>query len=196
MMEVLEGDSIPYSLLAQQLFDRVDRRQGLIPFLGAGASLGPIVAAVQTAHYPDAKTLEDACQAIGIQADSHAGVVLRIGALLASHLDAAEKSGAVPLPPNRQRLTADEYPPSAGRLARMLSIEAKYTTLENVATRLSDTFGAVAPDLTVTKVRDALDRLATATGVADPPDALSNISSVFEKVSNRTQLWTALQAVF
>jgi hypothetical protein len=94
-------------------------------------------------------------------------------------------------------LKSEAFSPSVSRLARSLAIESRYTGLREIAESLHTTLesaGEALPD--DQRIFDALDSLIRATSVADPPDALSSISSLLVSRTGRERLWLDLQNVF
>jgi hypothetical protein len=199
MPKVLAGDDIPYAALARELFDPNSNEQKLIPFLGAGASLAPMTPATPLAvPYPDLKTIEDILDLLKLHPGGHARTIVQLMLLLGCYLDEVEASGTLPPQPDLTRLSAEPFPPSAARLARFFTYESKYTILEQVGASLTRVLAnSNAPTITSEReLVEALDALVMATGIADPPDPLSSISSFYENLLDRTRLWNDLRQVF
>lgn len=78
---------IPYAGLAGQLFDS-SRRQKVIPFLGAGASLSdaPGVAPAPPAAVPSATQLDEVYRALGLQTPG-ARLLMQIASRIARQLE-------------------------------------------------------------------------------------------------------------
>src|SRR3954470_3195925 len=199
MPKVLAGDDIPYAALARELFDPSGNEQKLIPFLGAGASLAPVTSAAPPAvPYPDPKTIEDILDLLKLHPGGHARTVVQLMLLLGCYLEAVETSGKLPPQPDLAQLREEAYPPSAARLARFFTHESKYTVLEQVGASLKRVLtDTKAPSVASEReLVEALDTLARATGIADPPDPLSSISNFYEKLLNRGRLWSDLREMF
>ena len=194
---VLEADGIPYEVLGRALHGPRDKAQNLIPFLGAGASLGPPPPETPAnVAYPQKTDLDALSATLNAPPGSHTDRLVRVAALLGAYLDASEAQRVFGPDPDLQSLTDDKFPPSVARLARWFAAESKYTALEYVRESLGRALPLAQHQIAPAGLAQTLDRLVAATGVGNPPDPLSSISSYFLSQGNRTQLWRDLQGIF
>jgi hypothetical protein len=198
---VFPEKEISYDYFSKQLFDKAGE-QKVIPFLGAGVSIsgrrygaeGP-----HTPNMPERATMDDIIARLNL--DGHAKVFMEMAILLASHLQLRQGALAEQLDDTElfEHLRDEEdFPPSAGELARLFSQRAKYTTLERIVQDLSKFFPADLLDAPADARIAVLRLLSKITGIANPLDPLTSITSYYEnKFGNagRTQLWDVLSDV-
>src|SRR5689334_17053751 len=117
MADTLQGATIPYEELAQDLFPQSVRGgQKFVPFLGAGVSISARSFAVPNADKPktpDPAAVQSALSQFDLS--SRGKYLIELAIKLAYLIDFAEKQA----PPETadqffQRLKNDDYPPSAG----------------------------------------------------------------------------------
>jgi hypothetical protein len=94
------------------------------------------------------------------------------------------------------RVTQSEYPPSAGELAHAFASLASYTAMTQVADDLCAALPPGALSASQEDVRASLDLLSRVTGIANPPDPLTSITSYYETKRDRTLLWDNLMKIF
>jgi hypothetical protein len=185
---------IPYPLAAQTLFEPDwDSGQKLIPFLGAGVSTSNSGGGrdLPAPRYPDAAAIDKVAADLGVT--GRAKDFLEIALLVTCRVQAAQEAGfAEEWVRVARRLRTQRYPPSVGALTEALCELQQYTTFQETVKRLAWTFESKR----IRAGRDdqiaALRLAARVTGVADPPDALTSISSLFQ---TRYQLWNELRRI-
>ena len=188
------GPAIPYRALASSFFaDAADRTQKLIPFLGAGASLGPRAPWHEpAAHPPDSDQSDKAIGELGFSGTARKFMQMAI--CLAAKIQAAEEannSGNARGPDPVALAKQAKYPPSATELAAALAYLSSYDGFERPRQRLGGLI--TAEDKEVVALLRWLAEL-TEIGSAVPP--LLSVASYYEFTLQRTQLWGDLKAIF
>src|SRR5512133_1959018 len=117
------GPAIPYDGIAADFFtSKADRIQRMVPFLGAGASLGPRPPWKEPPpHYPDEPTTKTVIDALHLTGTARRFMELAVR--LASKIQDSEESaskGLVRLDPVQLAKQA-KYPPTASELAAALA---------------------------------------------------------------------------
>ena len=197
-MADIRGDGRPrnidYPMLAKALFvPDPATGQKLIPFLGAGVSISnsPPIPALPAPIYPDPAMVDRIAE--DLKVTGQARHFLEMALLVACRMQAAQNAGmAEDWKDIAKRLRADRYPPSAGALTEALCEMQQYTTFQEVARRLRDTLASAGIRTCESEQIAALRLAARVSRVADPPDALSSVSSLF---ATRYQLWDELRAI-
>lgn len=203
MFRILAGNRITYEDQAGRLFNGT-REQGsagvqrVIPFLGAGVSVsGCRHAPPPSPQIPDPLDLGSVFRAL--QLDGQAKVFLELAIMLAYQIQAVERqdaaAGRAPNPNLLAELQQDVYPPSAGQLAHLFSQLSTYTTFTRVVAKLREKFSQEVFTGTEQQQVEALKLLARVTGIANPPDLLTSITSYYESVADRQALWDNLSSV-
>lgn len=204
MFRILNHDQIPFADQAGRLFNLIGGRlnsdgvQRIIPFLGAGVSISGRPRAPQ----PSAEDLDEAkfgalMQGLGF--NGRARVFMEIALLIASRMQQWEEQEASKPREGEldllARLQKDEYPPSSGELAQLFSQLSNYTGFREVVARLRGKFPGHNFGATEREQVEALKLLASVTGIANPPDQLTSITSYFESVGDRNALRENLGSV-
>jgi hypothetical protein len=184
---------IPYAAIADQLFtDRKDRKQRLVPFLGAGASLGPPPAWDEPATvYSEATLVERTLSELGFSGT--AKLFMDLAVRLAAKIQSAEQasaSGATPRDPVALA-KASKYPPSAAQLASALASVAAYDAFERPRQRVRKLL--TADDREVLALLRWIADL-TEIGPSVPP--LLSVASYYEFTLQRSSLWRTLRQIF
>ena len=200
---ILEDPKIPYGDQASKIFnldaarDRDNGIQRVVPFLGAGVSISARShSPLPAAQLPDTDKLEQVFQLLGLE--KRARTFAELAILTAYLMQAAEQAG-VSASPTADKLRAElregDYPPSAGELAHLFSLLSSYTTFERVVERVRGNFGEYPFGATGEEQIESLKLLAKVTGVANPPEVLTGITSYYESISGRGGLWNSLSSV-
>lgn len=198
---VFPEQQISYNVFSKLLFNKAGEQQ-VIPFLGAGVSISGRRYGADAPHtptMPDRATMDDITARLNL--DGHAKVFMEMAMLLASHLQLRQGTHAEQLDDSElfEHLRDEEdFPPSAGELARLFSQRARYTTFERIMQDLSKFFPDDLLDAPPAARIDALRLLSKITGIANPPDTLTSIASYFENnlgKLGRSELWDVLSDV-
>lgn len=196
MSTIIPGDRISYASAVSTLFPSFDE-QTTIPFLGAGVSWSGRSAPPGTPTPPasgDPAAAERLVQDLGF--DGRAATFLRLAVSLASLIAAREKTLPPDPPDPIEPLQTNIYPPSAGELAEAFSALAKYSDFERVARRLFKVLAPLTPGVTEAQIVEVLRRLSQVTNVANPPDALTRITSYYEHMHDRGSIWGPMMRIF
>lgn len=202
MFKILRPEQIPYADQASRIFNLTGSQlsakgiQRVVPFLGAGVSISgrPPVPGVSI-NGLDSNKFGYVFEQLGL--DGRARVFMEMAVLLAYLMQSAEK-------PERARavdediltrLQEDTYPPSASELAKLFSKLSNYTTFKDIIKRLRGKFPGYTFEATEEEQVESLKLLANVSGVANPPDLLTSITSYFESIGDRGSLWDNLSAV-
>lgn len=193
-LDILSETEISYEEFARRLFER-SPEQNLVPFLGAGASLGPPERAKDTesASPPRVvKSLDELFEKLDIQSKNSRSLV-EFAVILAQHLDDDD------LTVNPQMVDAlleAPYPPSANQLVRLFCTLLKYRSLSDVAAILKSRWANELEALDDAALTDILTHFAELTGIRRYTESLANVSSYYEATAGRSELWKLLQKVF
>jgi len=187
------GPAIPYDGIATDFFtSSSDRTQKMVPFLGAGASLGPRPAWNESPeHYPDAlitKSVVDTLKLTGT-----ASRFMELAIRLASKIQDSQQSAQAGQPRPDPVLMAQQakYPPTASELAAALAFRSKFDGFERSRQRVAS--------LLTTNDRELVDLLRwiaelTEIGPSIPP--LLSVASYYEYTLQRSRLWRDLRSIF
>ena len=93
------------------------------------------------------------------------------------------------------RLTKEDYPPSAAELAELFSQRSHYSTFLRISEGLRDLFPGEFLTTNEDEQLQMLQLLTKATRIANPPEALTSIASYFERLEGRKDLWELLKQV-
>ena len=187
------GNAIPYDGIAADFFTSPsDRTQKMVPFLGAGASLGPRPAWKEPeVQYPDAQKTQSVVDALQLSgtAQRFMELAVRLAAKI-QHSEDCAQSGQTRLDPVTIAQQA-RYPPTASELAAALAYRSKFDGFERPRQRV----GSVLR----TNDRELLELLRwiaelTEIGPAIPP--LLSVASYYEYTLQRSRLWRDLRAIF
>lgn len=204
MFKILNPDQIPYTDQADRLFNLTGGQlnssglQRTVPFLGAGVSVSSRAPDPRPSIEPlDSINFEVIFKQAGLE--GRAKVFLEMAILLACLMQSWERQEQ-----NSQRnvdsdllsnLQQDAYPPSASQLAKLFCQLANYSTFKDIVRRLRQRFPDRSFEASEQDQVEALKLLANVTGVANPPDLLTSITSYFESVGDRDSLWKNLSSV-
>jgi len=218
MFGIKENDEIPYADQAGKLFNHdagqlnAGGKQLIIPFLGAGVS----ISSRKPNQPPVAKNLEpdklgSIFQQLGLndqtkvfqeileltcrQLEGRTKAFMEIAVLLACMMQEKEKQLAATNQDVLSELRKGAYPPSAGELASLFSQLANYTTFNSTIRQLRKNFPGYTFTADEKEQIEALRLLAKVTGIANPPDMLTSITSYYESISGRQSLWNNLSSV-
>lgn len=206
MFKILNRDQIPYVDQAGRLFNLTGGQlndnciQRIVPFLGAGVSISGRQNALRSSiDNPASVNFESIFQQLGFE--GRAKVFLELAILLAYLMQSWEQSEQEHDAPREvdgdllTKLQQDIYPPSAGELAKLFSHLANYSSFRDIVRRLRGKFPAHTFGAAEEQQVEALKLLASVTGIANPPDLLTSITSYFESVGDRDSLWKNLSSV-
>ncbi|HEX5736255.1 MAG TPA: SIR2 family protein [Blastocatellia bacterium] len=203
MSAILEGKKIPYRGQTQQLFNPLGPSpqpsvdQQVVPFLGAGVSIsGRNFAAEKQEQpaYPDPNKVAEIMQEMKL--DGQAAVFLQVAILLACRLQVAQNRPSYRDAPDIFKKLADDlYPPSVGELSQLVSELSSYTRLSEVAEVITDVFPPGTLQATSEELIEMLKLVVSESRIANPPDALTSISSYCENTVGRGQLWDTLSFI-
>ncbi|HEY0079009.1 MAG TPA: SIR2 family protein [Pyrinomonadaceae bacterium] len=198
---VLTEKQIPYEVFSSLLFSKKGDQE-IVPFLGAGVSVSgrahPPAAHAQP-PMPDKSQLEAIANQLKL--DGHAKVFMEMAILVACHLQLAQRTIDGQLDDSElfeQLRDRESFPPSAGELARLFAQRARYTAFQRVVQDLAKFF---PPDLLGASDEEQVDSLrllSRVTGIANPPDPLTSITSYYENnlgKRGRNELWGVLSDV-
>jgi SIR2-like domain len=203
MFRILNSDQIPYADQAARLFNFTGVQpenmgvQRIVPFLGAGVSLSGRDRPISTIGPSAGVDLQPLLQKLGLKGSARAflEIAVLLARLIQGYEDQRPASATDDFDVFVKRLQQDSYPPSAGELAQLFSDLANYTTFTNIVKRLRKQFPTEKFESSEAEQVRALKLLAESTGIANPPDVLTNITSYFESVSGRDSLWDNLKSV-
>jgi hypothetical protein len=196
MSIVIEENQIPYQSFARRLFSS-SREQQIVPFLGAGVSLSGVDSRQELkekSHFPDQETMENIFSELNI--DGKARVFMEMAILMACLLQITQQN--FPNPPDEKlldHLQRENFPPSAGELAKLFSHLSQYTAFKGIVEDLRTILPSQSMSSTAREQIEMLKLLSSVTGIANPPDALASIASYYETRIGRTYLWDDLSAV-
>jgi len=175
-------DFINYSSLARQLFEADGAVQGLVPFLGAGASL-PFHPSDPPAKLtePEQEHIEDVCRELKL-ASPLSIELMELAARVARRLEQTHS------PPDSGPSGAA---PSAGALAALLAREIGYRYLARSARSLGQILPRELPNLEA-----VLTAVISITGVANPAPPLLSVASYYQYREGEGGLWDALRPAF
>jgi SIR2-like domain len=208
------GGQIPYKDQADRLFnpngDRLGdaHKQKIIPFLGAGVSISERTfksAPVAEDSYPDQQTLDEIIKSItlpgrpGFQLTDHAAVFMKMALLMAYHLQAVQAQLRNEIEGDLQSQLSSEsqlYPPSAGELAQLFSDLSQYSSFGPIVKGVRKTLPDKLLGATEAEQVRMFKYLTKASGIANPPDPLTSITSYYmNKESDREMLLDNLRLV-
>lgn len=191
-----QPNAIPYESLAAELFSAA-RKQKLVPFLGAGASLpgSPSPKPHADVPLPSEQQIEQIHNTLGLTSDT-ARLIVSIAARIASHVEAAERTKMAPASDALARVKASPMPPSANELAEALAQLSRYESFEHALAPLRKLLrkDADAPPRAV--LLRVLESIAAHTGITPPTAPLVAVSSYLEYKLRRARLWEALREIF
>jgi hypothetical protein len=192
-VEEQRAPQIPYRAIAEQMFPSPpERRQKLIPFLGAGASLGsPPLQAEPPVTFPDAVAVDRAIHDFNLT--GRAALFFRLALRLAAKIQALEHlhaSGAPSIDPVALAEQA-KYPPSAAELAAALATVSAYDGFERPRRLAGKLLGADDTDLA-----PVLRSIAELTEIGPSVPPLLSVASYYEFTLQRGPLWNSLRRVF
>lgn len=202
MFKVLNRDQIPYADQAGRLFNLTGGQlddngiQRIVPFLGAGVS----ISSRQRNPPQPLENLNDLnIEPLIQQFEGRARVFMEMAVLIAFLMQSWEQQETSGHQAQGfeliQELKLRDYPPSSGELAKLFSELANYTTFTDIVRRLRGKFPDHPFGASEKQQVEALKVLASVTGIANPPDVLTSITSYFESVGDRDSLWNNLRSV-
>lgn len=204
MFNIWEGDKIPFREQAEKLFDLPAGQivptegQQIVPFLGAGVSVSGRARPAQPAvthGLPDASAVENWCQQLGLDSKS-AKLFMHLAVVLACCLQTAEQEqGEVNEDQLLDYLQNERYPPSGSELSRLFAHLSPYTSFEEIVKNLKRLVPSELISATEKEHIEMFKLLARITGIADPPDPLTSITSYYENKNTRRYLWTTLRSI-
>jgi hypothetical protein len=192
-VEDARDPKIQYRAVADLLFPGgTDRKQRLIPFVGAGASLGPDQLAGETQiEYPTADQLAAVIAALKLS--GRAALFIELAARLAATIQAGEH-GAPPDSPSSDPVAVArtaKYPPSAAALAAALASESAFDGFERPRRRVAALLHAKDAELLA-----LLRWIAELTEIGPSVPPLLSVASYYEFTLQRGQLWRELRGIF
>lgn len=195
-MSIIKGNDIPYFSLAQSVFS--EDGQMFIPFLGAGVSISdrtPVAERKLTSSPPDRNEINQALSCLRLTGKGRAFVELAI--LLGYLIDLEEiETTQETTEEFQQRLMDEPYPPSASELALLFARTASYSTFVQVVRGLRKRFPEQLLSANEEEQVETLQLLSKVTRIAHPPEALTSITSYYEKLLGRQHLWRLLKDIF
>ena len=195
-MTIIKGNDIPYFTLAQDVFS--EDGQTFIPFLGAGVSISdrtPVAERKLTSSPPDRAEIDQALSSLRLKGKGRTFVELAI--LLGYLIDLEETETTHESTEEfQQRLMDEPYPPSASELALLFARTASYSTFVQVVKRLRQRFPEQLLSANEEEQVETLQLVSRVTRIAHPPEALTSITSYYEKLLGRPRLWRLLKDIF
>jgi SIR2-like domain len=195
-MTIIKGKDIPYFSLAQDVFS--EDGQMFIPFLGAGVSISdrqPTAERKLTSSPPDRSEIDQALNSLRLKGKGRTFVELAI--LLGYLIDFEEiETTQESTEEFQQRLMDEPYPPSASELALLFARTANYSTFVQVVRGLRRRFPEQLLSANEEEQVETLQLLSKVTRIAHPPEALTSITSYYEKLLGRQRLWKLLKEIF
>jgi SIR2-like domain len=187
------GPAIAYDGIAADFFTSpADRTQKMVPFLGAGASLGPRPEWKEPpAHYPDAAITQSVIDTLGLSGTSRRFMELAVR--LASKIQDSEQSalnGQVRPDPVLVAQKA-KYPPSASELSAALAFRSKFDGFERPRQRVASVLTANDRELV-----ELLRWIAELTEIGPAVPPLLSVASYYEYTLQRSRLWRDLRSIF
>lgn len=181
---------IQYSSLALDLFGD---SQKVVPFLGAGASLGGVPATSPGPSAPErqptAEQMDAACEALGLTKGGYARLFLEVAVSLASRFEQGEQVAAGTA---FQRAQLRQNAPSAGELAEVFAELSQYDYFDRPATKLSQLVQCAERQQLAQLCRAA----AAVSGVASLAPPLLSVASFYSYTQRATTVLNRLQSVF
>ena len=200
--KIFEEDEIFYREQADLLFPvsktSSHSKQRLIPFLGAGVSISArdFAPASEPSHrMPNIEMLDKFVIDLGLETNS-AKTFLRIAVFLALNLNITDEPKRCTEDQLLESLLNQEFPPSAGELTEVLAQLSDYTTFRPIIEALNKILPKGLIEATDDEQISMLKHLATVTGIVNPDETLTKISSYYEKKSGRSSLWHVLSKIF
>lgn len=195
-MTIKKGNDIPYFSLADDVFS--EDGQMFIPFLGAGVSISDRKQVAErrlTSSPPDRGEIEQALSCLRLKGKGRTFVELAI--LLGYLIDLEElETTHESTEEFKQRLMDEPYPPSASELALLFARTASYSTFVQVIKGLRQRFPEQLLSADEKEQVETLQLLSKLTRIAHPPEALTSITSYYEKLLGRQRLWRLLKEIF
>lgn len=187
---------IPYYTLAEDVFS--DEGQMFVPFLGAGVSVSdrtPTADRKLTSPPPDRGEIDQALGKLRLKGKGRTFVELAI--LLGYLIDLEElETTHESTEEFKQRLMDEPYPPTASELAQLFARTASYSTFVQVIKGLRQRFPEQLLRADEKEQVETLQLLSRVTRIAHPPEALTSITSYYEKLLGRPRLWKLLKDIF
>ena len=186
------GPAIPYRILATLLF--ADDRHGtqqLVPFLGAGASIGGRPPENQPeVSNPAPAEVDRFTGALGLAGT--AARFMELAARLAVRIQASEQAALTgrPRPDPFTAACNAKYPPSATELAAALAFRAVYDTFERPRRRIQPLLDVGDKELV-----QLLTWIADLTEIGPSVPPLLSVASFYQYTSPKT-LWPDLKQIF
>jgi hypothetical protein len=187
---------IPYFQLATNVFST--KGQTFIPFLGAGVSVSAREfrpARRLTTPPPERGEIDAALGRLRLK--SKGKTFLELAILLAYLIELEEAETTFESTQQfKDRLKKEPYPPFASELAELFGRTADYSTYRQLINMLRESFPEQLMTSSVEDQVAALELLSKVTRIAHPPEPLTSISSYYEKLCTRGDLWSLLMEVF
>ena len=199
MVDIKAGNDIPYAHLAAKIFSAaVDAGQSFIPFLGAGVSISArqfTSGRTLNTSPPAREEINNALACLRLEGKGKTFIELAI--LLAYLIQLEESQSKLETAEDfKLRLKEETYPPSASELAMLFGRSSNYSSFTHVVKALRRLF----PEQLLTAAEheqiETLQLLSQVTRIANPPEPLASITSYFEKLLGRKDLWVLLKEVF
>jgi hypothetical protein len=207
MAEILADPSIPSKSLRQQVFPKRGGQQ-LVPFLGAGASLGasPGSGGKEAPKFPTNEELEAVLAKLGLSGEEfhRQRLLVRFSIALAYLMLQASNAGADAEADILEALVAAPYPPSAGRLVDLFATLSDHSAIRLSAASLlqrwpSQWDAPKSPEERkqwLREVQQAVTLLIDTAELYGAKDTLTTIAAHYETVTGRKNLWDQLAQIF
>jgi hypothetical protein len=187
------GPAIPYGTLTELLFvdDPIHFTQRLVPFFGAGASIGAKPPAQEPAvQYPAEADCKKLIDALGFSA--LAAQLMELAIRLAARIQVSEEAarGGQSRPTPFDLACAAQFPPSASELAAALAQKVQYDGFERPRRRIRPLL-ALGDDELV----QLLTWIAELTEIGPSVPPLLSVASYYES-TDQNALWNDLKEIF
>ncbi|MCZ6595483.1 MAG: SIR2 family protein [Bacteroidetes bacterium] len=198
MPTILKDSEIPYRDITRKLFNE-SGEQKIIPFLGAGVPLSgrPFSLPEENrVELPDKEKIEKIISELKIKGKAQLFMQMAISI---AHIMSYWENQAKPHQPQEdllKRLKKENYPPSAGELAQLFSELANYSSFEYAVNKMGELMPKELIDFEKNDLIDLIRLVAGITGIGQPNEPLTAISSYYETKSGRDALWETLKEIF
>ncbi len=199
MFDVYEESNIPYGIVTPQLFPK---REGqlIVPFLGAGASIRDSPDKKWEPIFPSRQEVDAVITALQLAGDTYKERQLLIAFSLAvAYLMASSDPDERSLQTRAlEEVLADDFPPSAGKLAEVLADAVNYSSYYEPANSFQLRWPwKEAPLLPSTHdLIRILKLLVRATNLWGASDSLSSLAAYYETAGGRPALLSKLKEIF
>jgi hypothetical protein len=196
--DIVSGKQIPYSRLAGQLFsEEFETEQKFIPFLGAGVSISDRkFTGIRSLKPPPPDRPEIDAALACLRLKGKGKTFLELAILLAYLIELEDTNTLETADDVKRRLKEETYPPSAAELSQLFGTSSQYSSFAHIVRALRRLFPEQLMTANEEEQIATLQLLAKVTRIANPPEPLTSITSYFEKLLGRRDMWDLLREIF